>query len=436
VNNPEDHSLKSFNLKYELQWTRDMSATTQVLVHLLDISGGTRAVKGQLLEGIEWNIDQNLNNKGDHQNCNDTICNITGSVVVGEQHNFETGLCAGTMRWSYLHQHVGAISGTMYVNGKQHCQSLPIVGTDPSNPAGNEQGFVVKFTQCVDQRTLGNQIRLNKGDVVTVTGLYDVDPTSKRNFPLPGGKHGGVMGLFFSVMQCDAGTWGEAYVCRNSTCVGVPSGRKGEYKNLAQCEAACGQEPMEDPRAVVDASVQAEEPLSIHVGDASNQTVKIGKLAVTFKDCGDANTHGKISTVTPHTLRLGSINTIEGAGVIDQDFSAGNFTIKMVAGVLGLTLVDISGDICEKQKPFATLLGLIHINWDGLDCPLKAGSLSVKLRLRLNELIPVQLAQTTTTVIARTPTGEKIFCAEVFTDGIGELEYSQGVGSETDSVLV
>lgn len=339
------------------------------------------------------------------------------------------------MIWSYLHQHVSAISGTMYVNGKQHCQSFPVVGTDPSNPAGNEQGFVVKFTQCVDQRTLQNQIRLNEGDVVTVTGLYDVDPASKRNFPLPGGKHGGVMGLFFSVMQCDAGSWGEAYVCRNATCVGVPSGPKGEYKSLAQCEAACGQEPREDPHTMVaqaagvDASVQAEEPLPVHVGDTSNQMVKFGKLAVTYKDCGDANTHGKISTVTPGSLRVGSIDTIEGTGTIDQDILAGNFSIKMVAGIMGLTLVDISGDICEKQKPFATLLGLIHINWDGLDCPLKAGRLSVKLRLRLNELIPVQLAQTTTTVLARTPTGEKIFCAEVFTDGEGELGYSQGVGS-------
>merc|ERR1712151_312178 len=107
--------------------------------------------------------------------------------VVGQQKGFEDGICSGIMGWSYLHQHTGAISGTMFINGKQYCQSLPIVGTDPGNSPGNEKGFVVKFTECVDNRTLGNAVRLNKGDILTVTGLYDVDPESTRNLPLKGG---------------------------------------------------------------------------------------------------------------------------------------------------------------------------------------------------------------------------------------------------------
>ena len=55
------------------------------------------------------------------------------------------------MIWSYLHQHIGAINGTLLINGKHHCTDYPIIGTDPGNTPGNEKGFVVRFTSCVDK---------------------------------------------------------------------------------------------------------------------------------------------------------------------------------------------------------------------------------------------------------------------------------------------
>ena len=50
-----------------------------------------------------------------------------------------------------------------------------------------------------------NSIRLNKGDNLTIWSLYDVDKASTRAYPMPGGKHGGIMALFFYYMSCDAG---------------------------------------------------------------------------------------------------------------------------------------------------------------------------------------------------------------------------------------
>lgn len=47
-----------------------------------------------------------------------------------------------------------------------------------------------------------NPIYLKKGDVVRVDALYDVDPASTATLPIPGGKHGGVMGLFFFMSDC------------------------------------------------------------------------------------------------------------------------------------------------------------------------------------------------------------------------------------------
>merc|ERR1712196_476961 len=131
---------------------------------------------------------------------------MTTNITVGDGRRFGYGFCSGDMLWSYIHVHGGTLGGSMSINGEEYCQSHPVVGDDPSNPAGNEQGFLVKVTECVDHQQLGNKIRLEKGDQLTVTAAYEVDPASKKGFPLPGGKHGGIMGLFFSLMHCDDGT--------------------------------------------------------------------------------------------------------------------------------------------------------------------------------------------------------------------------------------
>merc|ERR1712232_855605 len=103
------------------------------------------------------------------------------------------------------------------------------------------KGYVVAFSECVAPQ-LGNQIRLNKGDILTITAFYDVNAKSTMNLPLPGGKHGGIMALQFFNMDCDPGTFGEIYVCRNSACVPTYKGKKGtdeHWETLEECQAAC-----------------------------------------------------------------------------------------------------------------------------------------------------------------------------------------------------
>merc|ERR1712139_759467 len=98
---------------------------------VLDIGGGA----------VEWNVGPFLDNPPDplppflprvHQKCNATVCNTTKTFKVNRAGDFDQGgLCPGTMFRSYLHQHTGAISGTMYINGKEICTSYPRVGTVP-----------------------------------------------------------------------------------------------------------------------------------------------------------------------------------------------------------------------------------------------------------------------------------------------------------------
>merc|ERR1712046_469777 len=159
------------------------------------------------------------------------------------------------MIWGYTHMHAGGISSTMSVNGKPHCNSFPQIGTDANNTPGNEQGFTVKISECVDHYKYNNSIRLNKGDVVTVTALYDVDKASRRNFPMPGGKHGGVMAMFFTWAECYDDTWKEKYVCRQGKCFGVPAQKTWlfrKYDSRASCEQKCGTEDSGLPEEVQD----------------------------------------------------------------------------------------------------------------------------------------------------------------------------------------
>jgi len=167
--------------------------------------------------------------------------------------------------------------------------------------------------------------------------------------------------------------------------------------------------------STLSTSINDQEEVGLARGDevASPQ---YGKLDVTWRDCGDSQTLTKVTGLNVDSLRLGSISILEGYGDLAKTVDGGNFTIKMVAGVAGLTLVDTSGDMCQKQHPVGTLLGLIHVSWNHAECPMKAGNQSWQVRLRLNEVIPPDLAQTTTTILARNKRGDKILCMEVFTD--------------------
>jgi hypothetical protein len=83
-------------------------------------------------------------------------------------------------------------------------------------------------------------IRLEKGDTLTLTTHYDVDPASNRSFPFPGGKHGGVMGLFFYSVDCDDGAVDAGFACRQGACISVPQGKStSEYDTLGDCRQAC-----------------------------------------------------------------------------------------------------------------------------------------------------------------------------------------------------
>jgi len=321
---------------------------------------------------------------------------------------------------SYGHMHAGAIETTMSVNGKEYCQSFPQVGTDPHNTPLNEKGFIVDISNCVDKRTKNNSLILKKGDVLTVTTLYDVDPKSQRNAPFPGGKHGGIMALFFAAMHCDPGTYGERYVCTQGQCIGVKKHLgpfTKTYDDIGSCESACGSENPAETYAVASTAADLDPTPATKV--ASPQ---IGTVAVEWKDCSDTDAHLKLTSLTPNTIKLSGKTSIVGSGILSKNVTAGNVTLKMASGLLGFTFFDFSGDLCGKKHEYS-LLGQMQITWDGWSCPMQAGNVSASVELDVGFEIPPIAASTTTTVVAVDTAGDQIFCMEVVTKGNVKSDY-------------
>jgi len=270
----------------------------------------------------------------------------------------------------------------------------------------------VGMDMCVDYRKTGKKLRLNKGDVVMATAHYDVDPTSTRYFPAPGGKHGGIMGLWFSVVECDPGTWGEVYVRRNDTCIGTPRSKSHRVGTFYDTKALC--EAQTDPQNSQESSTleiaPPEEQPSSEEADP-----QFGRVDLVWRDCGTSSKWTTITSVTPESMTIGGYNNLKAFGDLSRDIEAANVTVKMSSGAVGFTLMDFSGDACNGKTGQWTLLDQIHLEWHPLKCPIRAGGgFSAELRLFVDPIVPRAIAHTTTTVVVHSH-GEEVGCVEVVT---------------------
>merc|ERR1712211_203969 len=95
-------------------------------------------------------------------------------------------------------------------------------------------------------------------------------------------------------------------------------------------------------------------------------TVEGGAVAITWEDCGDSTTHGKVTDLQPLSFNIGEAVTLTGTGSLDEDVKGGNFKIHMEAA--GLIKEDWTGDICEA-KTFKLPLALGTVTWGGMTFP-------------------------------------------------------------------
>jgi len=162
---------------------------------------------------------------------------------------------------------------------------------------------------------------------------------------------------------------------------------------------------------------------------------KRGVRPLTYKDCGDSQTHGRIVALFPSFLNHGASTRVTVKAIIDREVksSSGKYHIEghtsKTASILSWdTLADCSGAAGEKMPchlrlglyPGTPSLPLGTIKSDGMKFPVWKGSRhSFNLELSLNPLIPSFLAMTYTRIRASTKSGEEFFCFEAQTN-LGE----------------
>jgi len=131
---------------------------------------------------------------------------------------------------------------------------------------------------------------------------------------------------------------------------------------------------------------------------------------LTWSDCGDADTHGKIADLQPTHLDIGTKTTIVGSGTLDKDENAATF--KFVAKLGLIPVLKGSGSVCEDTT-IKLPLGAGSILFHGIDCPVKAGDLAISLDLDILSSSSDSNDLTDIKVTVDSDTGDKLVCMEI-----------------------
>merc|ERR1711881_671429 len=162
--------------------------------------------------------------------------------------------------------------------------------------------------------------------------------------------------------------------------------------------------------------------------------VEGGKLQLGWKDCGDSSYHAKVTSLTPSTLTIGANTHVVGQGNVDEQVTAGSFTITSKA-ILG-PAEHFSGNVCQP-KTFNLPMGLATITWDGLKCPVAKGQAAVGVDVKLAASIPAKLARTTIDLKGTSTSGHNLICMQLTTapqQGETEAAIASSPGTAGDAL--
>jgi len=132
-------------------------------------------------------------------------------------------------------------------------------------------------------------------------------------------------------------------------------------------------------------------------------------LTLTWSDCGAK--HATTTDVQPTSLTLGQETAITGTGTLDEDLTGGTYDMELKAGG-GLIDSHFKGNNCEA-KSFDLPLGLGKLNWDGIACPMKAGTAKIGFHVTLASSLPAALATSDITLNANDQNGESTLCTQL-----------------------
>lgn len=132
-------------------------------------------------------------------------------------------------------------------------------------------------------------------------------------------------------------------------------------------------------------------------------------LKLSWSDCGDSDTHTKITGFSPTTASSGATTAMVGTAILDEDVSGANFDIELSTAV---GRISCRGD-ASRSKSCPLPLDSGAIIFHALSFPIKRGASNVSVDLRLGNVfawLPGIFLKTETLVSAVSSNGSKLFC--------------------------
>jgi len=140
--------------------------------------------------------------------------------------------------------------------------------------------------------------------------------------------------------------------------------------------------------------------------------VASGTINLSITDCGDASTHGHVTSISPTSVPQGSKTRVTGTGSLDETVSDGTFTAVVKA--LGVTMQTCNGDFCGASHcALPAFTG--SIDFVGLSCPQAAGPVSMGFDVTVATTVPSSLAVLEIDMTAVSGSGDKLLCAKINT---------------------
>jgi len=139
--------------------------------------------------------------------------------------------------------------------------------------------------------------------------------------------------------------------------------------------------------------------------------IGVGILDVTWSDCGGDDAMVTVDSLTPNQIKQGTKTTFIGKGQLPADIEEDDITFNMK---LKVQLLDCTGKAASGKKCNLPL-NLGYMEFKGIPSPVSAGDTAISVDMKLSNLIPSAVVDSTTHVTAKTQSGENVFCLNVLT---------------------
>merc|ERR1719510_2406330 len=144
-------------------------------------------------------------------------------------------------------------------------------------------------------------------------------------------------------------------------------------------------------------------------------------LPLSLSDCGGSNHLVSLGDYNPKSVQTGATTTLSVSGTVKEDISGGTINMKVkMTGFPWTTLGELrNGNVCGALSLRLSSLGIYggDLEWEGLNCPVRAGSVTVGVKMTLKSSIPTGLLNTQTDLDATRSDGRPMLCARARTSG-------------------